>query len=73
MEPAFQREKKRFNLISKDKLKSKPWKWKPCNPTETEEGFFIVIIFIFNVVHFEEKTLSVHPADVREGESVWKV
>lgn len=49
------KERKRFNLILKDKLKQKPWKWKPCNPTETEEELLIVIIFIFNVQHFKEK------------------
>lgn len=62
MEPGISKEK---DLISRDKLKQKLWKWKLCNPTETEKELFIVIIFIFAVLHFEEKTLSIHPANVR--------
>lgn len=35
-----------------------------------KKRFFIVIIFTFNALRFEEKTLSLHLADVREGKSV---
>ena len=62
MEPGISKEK---DLISKDKLKQKLWRWKLCNPSKTEEELFIVIIFIFAVMHFEEKTFSIHPANVR--------